>query len=283
MMNKVLLSYVPVLHEGYFNFLKRFSDSVDFIYVLGNELIQELDYLHKEIRALHPNRAVDAIASWKFFSPDRVQVIGRDILVGLQSSGAAIVMPDEDICRQIYEKYLRGCPVEFFPVFLRWNRDNATVNKEVLYDKKILFKGLAGEMMGLAFEESLKAPNWWRQVGAVITKQGKVVLAGYNRHVPSPHMPYIEGDPRNCFKRGLNIEVSTDFHAEARLITEAARRGISLEGTDLYVTTFPCPPCAKLIAYSGIRRCFFSSGYAMLDGERILRQNGVRIIFVEEK
>ena len=82
------------------------------------------------------------------------------------------------------------------------------------------------------------------------------------------------------FKKGRHIELTTDQHAESVVISEAAKKGIALEGADLYMSTFPCPPCAKLVAAAGIRRCYFSSGYAMLDGERILKDRGVEIIRV---
>ena len=49
----------------------------------------------------------------------------------------------------------------------------------------------------------------------------------------------------------------------------------------MYVTVFPCPPCAKLIAYSGIKRLYCGGGYAVLDGEEVLKSNGVEIYFVE--
>ena len=49
----------------------------------------------------------------------------------------------------------------------------------------------------------------------------------------------------------------------------------------MYVTTFPCPTCAKLIAYSGIKKLYAGGGYAVLDGELVLKAKGVKIIFVE--
>ncbi|NCS97095.1 MAG: deoxycytidylate deaminase, partial [Candidatus Pacebacteria bacterium] len=84
-----------------------------------------------------------------------------------------------------------------------------------------------------------------------------------------------DSDPRNSFHKGEHIELSTAIHAEAALIADAAKKGISLEGTQLYVTTFPCPACAKLIACSGITKLYFSEGYSMLDGEKILNDAGV--------
>jgi dCMP deaminase len=61
----------------------------------------------------------------------------------------------------------------------------------------------------------------------------------------------------------------------------AARRGISLEGKSMYVTTFPCPACGKLVAFSGIKNIYFKDGYAMLDSEDILKSQGVGIFQVQ--
>ena len=103
----------------------------------------------------------------------------------------------------------------------------------------------------------------------------------HNHAVPSEMMPYVEGDPRSDFSKGVNIELSTSFHCEAQLIAEAARKGVSLEDAELYVTTFPCPVCARLVAYSGIKKLYYADGYGVLDGERVLKSQGVEIIFVD--
>jgi dCMP deaminase len=72
--------------------------------------------------------------------------------------------------------------------------------------------------------------------------------------------------------------LSTAEHAEARLIAAAAREGVATDGAVMYVTDFPCPPCAKLIAGAGIRRLYFRSGYAVLDGEDVLREASVEVV-----
>ena len=74
------------------------------------------------------------------------------------------------------------------------------------------------------------------------------------------------------------MELSTALHAEAGLIVEAAKKGISLEGATLYVTTFPCPNCAKLVAASGIKKLIYQDGYSVLDGEELLRSAGLIIV-----
>ena len=67
--------------------------------------------------------------------------------------------------------------------------------------------------------------------------------------------------------------------AFASIIAEAARS--VLEGASIYLSVFPCPDCAKLIAHSGIKKVYFSGGHASFDGEVNLRAEKVEIIFVE--
>jgi dCMP deaminase len=78
----------------------------------------------------------------------------------------------------------------------------------------------------------------------------------------------------------VHLELSTAIHAEASLIAQAAREGISTKAAVLYVTDFPCPPCAKLIAGAGIAKLYFRTGYAVLDGEGVLAAAGVEVVQV---
>lgn len=99
----------------------------------------------------------------------------------------------------------------------------------------------------------------------------------HNKHVPTEYVTAYEGDPRASFHKGEYLKVSTAVHAEALLIAEAAKQGISLDGAELLVTTFPCPVCAKQIAYSGVKKVYFIEGYSVLDGERILKDKKIKI------
>jgi deoxycytidylate deaminase len=53
------------------------------------------------------------------------------------------------------------------------------------------------------------------------------------------------------------LEFIRAVHAEMAAISDAARRGIPLGGCTLYVTTFPCHECARLIVASGIKRVVY--------------------------
>ena len=192
-------------------------------------------------------------------------------------------MPDEDLSRAVAEVYFRGSNVLFSPVFLRWHRNNVEEQKKVEVHRTANLSEFGREIMGKVFTEADKSFDWWRQVAAAIVKDGELILLARNKHVPDEQMPYVFGDPRSVFKRGIHIELSTAMHAEAALVAEAAKRGISLDGASLFVTDFPCPPCAKLVAYSGIKKCFFAGGYAVLDGEDILRDKGVELFFIDVK
>ena len=182
--------------------------------------------------------------------------------------------------KKIAEKYLPRYRVEFRNIFLRWDPQKVAEEKKISYGRTVSSEGAIKEMMDKAIVESEKATNLWRHVGAVVARDGNILVAGFNKQVPNQYTPYYEGDARMFFKKGRHIELTTDQHAESVVISEAAKKGIALEGADLYMSTFPCPPCAKLVAAAGIRRCYFSSGYAMLDGERILKDRGVEIIRV---
>jgi dCMP deaminase len=191
-------------------------------------------------------------------------------------------MPTEDVSFLIVEKFFSKKKVKFFQVFLRWHKDNVEEKKRVNSHKTISLSEFEREIMARLFKESEKSWDWWRQVGALIVKNKQLLLITHNKHTPHEQMPYAFGDPRSIFKKGIHIELSTANHAEASLIAEAAKqKNISLKDADLFVTDFPCPPCARLISGSGIKRCYFSRGYTILDGEDILKDAGVEIIFVK--
>ena len=48
------------------------------------------------------------------------------------------------------------------------------------------------------------------------------------------------------------LEFSRAVHAEMGALLSAARRGISTEGTRVFVTTFPCHPCARHLVAAGV-------------------------------
>ncbi|MES2213728.1 MAG: deaminase [Patescibacteria group bacterium] len=276
-MEKIIIAYVPVLHEGYRKLFEKYSDAK--LYILGSEIISEFTHLSKEIRQLDPELIKKSIESWDIVSG--VEVLNIQNLTEISKKNTSIVMPDEDIMHDLVEKYFSGKEIIFDSIFLRWDKHKSMEEKPVEADQTISRESFDKEVIQKLKVEAERSSDIWRRIGAAIVKDGKIIFMTHNIHVPSPHSPFAEGDPRNNFHKGLGIEYSTVLHAEAGLIAEAAKKGISLEGTSLYVSTFPCPPCAKQVAFSGIKKLYYTGGYSILDQERILRSQGVEIIFVE--
>lgn len=57
------------------------------------------------------------------------------------------------------------------------------------------------------------------------------------------------------------IEYSRAVHAEMAAIVDAARRGVAIEGGNLYTTTFPCHDCAKHIVAAGVKKVVYIEPY----------------------
>ena len=65
------------------------------------------------------------------------------------------------------------------------------------------------------------------------------------------------------------IEFIRAVHAEMAAIIDAARRGISVDGCTIFVTTFPCHHCARHIVAAGIRRVVYIAPYAKSMAEEL--------------
>jgi dCMP deaminase len=136
------------------------------------------------------------------------------------------------------------------------------------------------ELARAAYVSAAESIDWWRQVGAALRLATGELMSATNVHNPHPLSPYAVGDPRANLYKGVGLELSTATHAEAGLIAQAAREGKATKGGVMFVTDFPCPPCAKLIAGAGIAKLYFVEGYAVLDGQDVLEAAGVEIVQV---
>jgi dCMP deaminase len=133
----------------------------------------------------------------------------------------------------------------------------------------------------LADKESELSSDWWRQIGAVFVKEGKVLYKAHNHHLPSDFHLGTFGDPRSNFDKGEKPEIYTSIHSEANIVAMGAKEGVSLKGGSIYVTTFPCSNCARLLCEAGVKKVFYKNGYSRLDAENIFKSYGVEIVLVK--
>ncbi|NTV31309.1 deoxycytidylate deaminase [candidate division WWE3 bacterium] len=275
---KVIVAYIPILHRGYIDLLKCHADA-DQLCIISQELIDQFDYLAKEIRSLTPHMIADALRVIGIIPS--VRVIDEDGLRELAMQASLIVMPDEDVCHQLAHQYFKRNQTIYSAIFLRWDKRRTVTEQEVIPDQVITAEACHVELLGRAQKAAHQSSDWWRQVGAVlVSPRGQILITGFNRHLPHPLTPYSDGDPRNALYKAVHVDLTTAIHAEAYVIAMAARDGFRTKGSHLYVSTFPCPACAKLIGCSGIRTMYYADGYAMLDGQTILKHFGVRIVHV---
>ena len=96
--------------------------------------------------------------------------------------------------------------------------------------------------MSLCVLTASRSPSKKLKVGALIVKNNRIISSGYNGF-PSglPHIS-IERD---------NHEQNT-IHAEQNAISDAAKRGVSVNESTIYITHYPCINCLKYILSSGI-------------------------------
>ena len=283
---KALITYLPVWHAGYEQMINSVIEQVDTILIVdpgwAQTLSPDLDYLRKEVRALPAHSAQQFLT--KLYPSVTIEVLNKNLVKSDSLRKIkSLVAPDEDVSRIVIEKYFPKVSVEYIPIFLRWDRTKATEEKPVVSEMAVAVDELTRQMITEAYSIAEQSSDWWRHVGAVLAKDTTVLFSAANRHKTTDMTPYILGDVRQLFHQGEYMNYSTAEHSETAVIAEAARRGVSTNGASLYVTTFPCPYCARLIAHAGIANLYFTEGYATLDGEEILKLAGVEIIRVENR
>jgi dCMP deaminase len=120
-------------------------------------------------------------------------------------------------------------------------------------------------------------------VGAVLVKEKKILATGYNG-VPSgiSHCEDVgclrdeEGIPS-----GERHELCRGLHAEQNAILQAAYHGVSIQGSVLFCTNFPCVICSKMLINAGIRQIFYLEGYPDSLSERMLGEAGMELQRIE--
>ena len=277
MTERAVVCFVPVIHKGYLEFFKKHSGAA--LYVLGPDIIKEFPRLERDIRSLDPIEVRKALESLGVSA--RVELFTAEAARRLADSGIEVVMPDEDLTREVAARHLKGARIAFESVFLRWDKMITTKEHVVSPDRTISREAFDREMMAVVEGEAKKSSDWWRQNGAAAVLGGKVLLSFHNSHFPSDLSMDVYGDPRSNFDAGERFDLSTAIHAEAGLIAQAARQGIKLLGASMYMTTFPCPACAKSIAESGVSRIYYAKGYSLVEGEKSLKSHGIEIVLVQ--
>lgn len=137
--------------------------------------------------------------------------------------------------------------------------------------------------MELAEKLALRSHCVKAQVGAVLTKDTRIVSLGYNGPPAGTHNCDVEWPGVGC-PRDSKGSCSLALHAEQNAILYATKNNVSMQEATLYVTLSPCIACARVIFTTGIKKVFYKHSYASFkglqndEGVDFLRRFGVEVI-----
>lgn len=104
-----------------------------------------------------------------------------------------------------------------------------------------------------------------KHVGAVLTKDTRIISIGYNGPPAGTHNCDVEFPSEGC-ARDSKGSCSLALHAEQNAILYAVKNNSSVEGSTLYVTLAPCLACARIIFSMGITKVVYLFSYAAYKG-----------------
>ena len=149
-----------------------------------------------------------------------------------------------------------------------------------------LYMKMAENMSEISHGKRLK-------VGAILVTNNGVVLTGCNglpkqlgnelEHVeyPASHIPYTQHEYPLVSEKGFVYRLVTKpnvIHAELNCILKAAREGVSVIDSTIYITTAPCLVCATMLLAAGVKRVVYKDEYRDMSGVDMLQDVGVECV-----
>lgn len=128
-------------------------------------------------------------------------------------------------------------------------------------------------------------------VGAVIHRDGRILVQGYNGAPAGlPHCDHrcncgyfqmhrdalgpASGHTDDCHSQPKFCRA---VHAEQNAIAWAARVGVRLEGSEMICTHQPCVACARSLINAGVEKVLFVEPYRLMDGLDLLHEAGIEV------
>ncbi len=122
-----------------------------------------------------------------------------------------------------------------------------------------------------------------RHVGAILVREKRILATGYNG---SPRgLRHCEEvgclREKNGVPSGERHELCRGLHAEQNALLQAASHGMSIEGSTLYSTTYPCSLCAKMLINGGINRVVAGGDYPDEMAKEMLEEAGIEVTILD--
>lgn len=104
-----------------------------------------------------------------------------------------------------------------------------------------------------------------RHVGAVLTKDTRIISIGYNGPPAGTHNCDEEWPEEGC-ERDSRGSCSLALHAEQNALMYAVKNNTNVDGSTLYLTLTPCLACARMVLSMGVKRVIYLYSYAEYKG-----------------
>ena len=131
--------------------------------------------------------------------------------------------------------------------------------------------------MNIASEVATRSTCNRKHVGAVIVRGKTILSTGYNGSVRGmTHCDEIGHEMEN----GHCVRTS---HAEANAVVQAARNGVRIGESEIYVTASPCYDCFKIIANAGITAIYFGEFYRDKKIDKLAIDAKIQLVDLSEK
>ncbi|GAW93826.1 comE operon protein 2 [Calderihabitans maritimus] len=119
-----------------------------------------------------------------------------------------------------------------------------------------------------------------RQVGAIITRDNRILSTGYNG-APSG---LAHCDEVGCLREAKGVpagekhELCRGVHAEQNAVIQAATYGASIKGGTLFTTYHPCVLCTKILINAGIKRVVYRGDYPDNLAVKLMQEAGIEVV-----
>lgn len=123
------------------------------------------------------------------------------------------------------------------------------------------------------------------KVGCVIAKDKQILVTGYAGSPKGlPHCDEVGHQMKTLVHEDGTVSqhCMRTTHAEQNAICQAAKLGISIDGSTLYCKMTPCLTCAKSIINAGIKKVICESKYHQ-GAEELLKEAGIDLLHINEE
>jgi dCMP deaminase len=114
-------------------------------------------------------------------------------------------------------------------------------------------------------------------VGAVIVRDRTILSTGYNGSIAgAPHCDEVG----HLMENGHCIRT---IHAEMNAVAQAAKNGVNIKDSTIYLTASPCWTCFKLMSNAGIKKICYGEFYQDDKIFEAAKQAGIELVDLSGK